>query len=692
MASKFALIIANTEYSDPGLAQLIAPGMDAKEFGRVLDSPELAAFDDVIILFNENAAKVNEIIDYFFSARKPDDLLLLYFSGHGVRDEYGSLYLAVKNTNRARLRSTGIKSDFIREAMDQSRSKRQVLILDCCNSGAFAQGTKAEIGGSIGTAKAFEGTGYGRIVLTASDSTQFAWEGDKVIGQDTSNSLFTHFLVKGLEGEADRNGDGKITIDELYDYAYEQVIQQTPKQTPGKWSYKQQGDIMLRENLKPREVRPTPLPSDLQELLAHSSSSVRRMGVQELISLLDGKHLGLVRAAQDKLLELAKNDDSLALRSTAYEILTAHGVELEKPPPVEILKEEPSKAEKIEKTPSVLLPDVSEQKNVAPDTSTVPMRRLRLVSGIIGGLLIFGLLVWGGSRLFSNPPAVTPEPTQTLEANVNLISQASATSTSQPAPSMTPASTDTPVPAAPTLGIGSSMIGKDQMILLYVPAGKFTMGSDTDSDDEKPAHLVDLAAFWIDQTEVTNGMYRQCVDEGECQEPGTKDSAKNYGYYQGLAYSNFPVMYVDWNMAQAYCGWAGRRLPTEAEWEKAARGEDRRIYPWGNEAPNANLLNFAYPGSTGDTSPVKSYEAGKSLYGAYDMAGNVWEWVSSLYKPYPYDPADGREDPSSTEERVQRGGSWLEDTTWLRSSKRDKGRISYVGNNLGFRCAMSAAP
>src|SRR5688572_12711620 len=119
MSSKFALIIANTEYTDPGLAQLSAPGKDAKDFGQVLDSREICAFEDVIVLFNESSFKVSEAIDHFLSNRKQEDLLVLYFSGHGVRDEYGSLYLAVKNTNRARLRSTAIKSDFIREAMDQ---------------------------------------------------------------------------------------------------------------------------------------------------------------------------------------------------------------------------------------------------------------------------------------------------------------------------------------------------------------------------------------------------------------------------------------------------------------------------------------------------------------------------------------------------------------------------------------------
>src|SRR5688572_27030909 len=174
MSGKFALIIGNTEYADPGLAQLTAPGRDAEDFARVLQDKEICAFDDVKVLLNQPSSFVIEAIDEFFDQKKPDDLLLLYFSGHGVRDELGALYLAVKNTNRFRLRSTGIKSDFIREAMDQSRSKRQVLIMDCCNSGAFAQGTKAEIGGSVGTASAFEGTGYGRAVLTASDSTQFA--------------------------------------------------------------------------------------------------------------------------------------------------------------------------------------------------------------------------------------------------------------------------------------------------------------------------------------------------------------------------------------------------------------------------------------------------------------------------------------------------------------------------------------
>ena len=308
MNEKYALIIGNTEYLDPGLAQLTTPSRDAEDLARVFQDREICAFDEVKILLNQSEHVVRRTIEDFFNQKKPDDLVLLYFSGHGVRDEQGSLYLAVKNTNRARLRSTAIKSDYIREAMDQSRSKRQVLILDCCHSGAFAQGTKAATGASIGIASEFE-AGYGRIVLTASDSTQFAWEGDKVIGE-TDNSLFTHFLVQGLEGEADRDGDGIITIDELYDYAYDQVKISTPNQTPSKFSSKQQGEIILRQMNRIEHVKPMPLPEQLIREIESPYPELRLTAVQQLANLLKGKNLGLARSAREQLERLAKEDDS----------------------------------------------------------------------------------------------------------------------------------------------------------------------------------------------------------------------------------------------------------------------------------------------------------------------------------------------------------------------------------------------
>jgi len=315
---KFALIIGNTEYTDPRLAHLTAPGKDVEDFARVLKDKEIGAFDDVNTLVNETSTVVIETIDGFFDQKKPDDLLVLYFSGHGIRDEIGSLYLAFKNTIRSRLRSTAIKSDYIRDAMDQSRSKRQVLILDCCNSGAFPQGTKAELGGAMGMTKAFQG--YGRFVLTASDATQFAWEGDKVIGE-TDNSLFTYFLVKGLEGEADNDGDGRITVDELYDYAYLEISRLTPKQTPTKSASKQEGEIVLRQSTRIEDIKPVPLPTPLLDSIENPFADIRIGAVQQLGRLLNGKNLGMARSARFALEKLAKEDDSHRVSQLAIDIL-----------------------------------------------------------------------------------------------------------------------------------------------------------------------------------------------------------------------------------------------------------------------------------------------------------------------------------------------------------------------------------
>ena len=557
--------------------------------------------------------------------------------------------------------------------MNNSRSQRQLLILDCCNSGAFAHGSKsaAGLGKSMGIATAFEGSGFGRVVLTATDATQYAWEGDKVIG-DTQKSVFTHFLIEGLKGDADRNSDGRIDVDELYDYAYEQVVRRTPKQTPGKWSYKQQGDIILRENFKPRDVKPAPLPSELIELLSHPNSSVRKVGIKDLISLLDGKHLGLTRGAEEKLREIAANDDSLSMRRVASEALIAHGLSLEQPVLVYssmegAKKKEPSliPREKLKQEKPVVKPtrvvttlEKSEEKR---PTLQVNIRVLGIAGIIIVGLIF---IILGGNYLIRNLSALS-----------------------------TPAST---APSLPTLGIGSTMISeKDDMKLVFVPKGEFTMGIDSGDFDEEPEHKVYLNAFWIDKTEVTVRMYDLCVAEGVCKGPANTRSYTHSSYNGNFEYGNYPVIYVYWNMAKIYCGWAGRRLPTEAEWEKAARGDDKRNFPWGNDFPNIDLLN--YKRAVGDTTEVGKYPNGASPYGALDMAGNVWEWVADWYSniyyaSYASSPTPNPTGPDSGQYRVLRGGSWDSVSTILRTWNRDNKALGDTSYDVGFRCAMNATP
>jgi formylglycine-generating enzyme required for sulfatase activity len=250
----------------------------------------------------------------------------------------------------------------------------------------------------------------------------------------------------------------------------------------------------------------------------------------------------------------------------------------------------------------------------------------------------------------------------------------------------------TPIPTS-IINISSTMISEDGATLVYVPEGEFTMGSDMNLD-EQPIHKVKLDAFWIDQFEVTNEQYAACVSSGGCTPPSNTSSNTRSSYYGNFEFDKFPVIYVSWNDAVAYCEWAGRRLPTEAEWEKAARGTDQRTYPWGNDSPNNDLLNFN--NSIGDTTKVGNYPNGASPYGALDMAGNVWEWVNDWYQNDYYaslgDSVSNPQGPLNGDSKVLRGSSWSYSYNFIHSAIR-QGYNPSVTNarhlNIGFRCARS---
>ena len=219
-----------------------------------------------------------------------------------------------------------------------------------------------------------------------------------------------------------------------------------------------------------------------------------------------------------------------------------------------------------------------------------------------------------------NIPVAMPSVTDTPAATATSIRPVVPTATF-PVPPVTPTAAQYDTRLSPS----------DGMPLVFVPAGTLHMGGlDVYADnDELPYHDVTLKAFWMDQTEVTNGMYGLCVQAGTCRPPQKPSSAKRPSYFGDSAFQDYPVIQVTWGDAQAYCAWAGRRLPTEAEWERAACGDDMRTYPWGDEPPSTRYANFN--SLVRDTTRVGSYPAGASPYGALDMAGNVWEWVSDFY-------------------------------------------------------------
>ncbi len=235
-----------------------------------------------------------------------------------------------------------------------------------------------------------------------------------------------------------------------------------------------------------------------------------------------------------------------------------------------------------------------------------------------------------------------------------------------------------------------------EMEMVRIPAGDFLMGSDkendkdptvkTINDNETPQHLVPLGEYWLGKTEVMVEQFALFVKNiGYPAHPNTARAGKE----------KHPVTYVSWNDAVAFCKWLTGvsklkvRLPSEAEWEKGARGDNKLIYPWGNQPISSIRANYLDT-QLGDTTPVGTYStAGDSLYGLQDMSGNVWEWTSSLYKPYPYDAGDGRENDSSGNDRVVRGGAFYDSGDSARCAYRRKDRPGDRYFNIGFRCLLS---
>jgi formylglycine-generating enzyme required for sulfatase activity len=317
--------------------------------------------------------------------------------------------------------------------------------------------------------------------------------------------------------------------------------------------------------------------------------------------------------------------------------------------------------------------------------------------------------MWLMPKLFpTNPAAVVNEAIPTTLTPVivptTTVAKTSDNSTlSSPTPvlgtlgnSAPPSPTLAPAPPPATSIVQDDFVDSRGVPMRLVPAGIFIMGSDNAAGpaDQKPLHMVNLDTYYIDKYEVTNANYKACVDAGICRLPAQFDSQTHASYFGNSQFDNYPVIYVDWNMSKAYCEWRGTRLPTEAEWEKAARGTDGRTYPWGNTENNCEKAN--HMGCVGDTSRVGSYEAGKSPYGVYDMVGNIWEWMADFYDASYYgllpqnvlDPLG----PNNGETHAMRGTSWHPYDYEVKVTRRGNRFPTELSNIFGFRCASDVVP
>jgi formylglycine-generating enzyme required for sulfatase activity len=278
-------------------------------------------------------------------------------------------------------------------------------------------------------------------------------------------------------------------------------------------------------------------------------------------------------------------------------------------------------------------------------------------------------------------------------------------------PPATPTATSPPPTFTPTVSLEGLYVDfqvneKDGMPMVFVPEGEFIMGSNPTDDPyfwgaEGPAHDVYVDAFWIYQTEVTNAMFQACVAEQACPKPLRNESRRITDYYTAEKYADYPVIQVNWTHASAYCVWAGGRLPTEAEWEKAARGTDGRLFPWGNANLTPQLASFcgsncpdpareSFDDGYVEAAPVGTFPAGASPYGALDMAGNVWEWTFDFFSPLYYDssPYLNPRGPVSGTRRAIRGGGWNNPSDGIRTVSRTSLPPQDGLDTVGFRCVV----
>jgi formylglycine-generating enzyme required for sulfatase activity len=458
-----------------------------------------------------------------------------------------------------------------------------------------------------------------------------------------------------------------------------------------------------------RQFRPN-LPSDLIAILNTALSKNpddRFQTAAAMATALRGANLRAAPSAASLAMEQTYIEPVLPgiAAISAVDALTDKPTNSQKPAPVQ----EPAWSQPP--------PPISPPPATAP-TGSGKSSRMPIIIGAVALLVI--LLVLGivvGPRLLGGGSDEIAETTESNAEGSGAMLADQATATSDPTATPSPIPTETPEPTAtftpeptptPLHRPGDvelfALPTGDEVPMVYVPEGSFTMGTtldaamvvcETERDDcqrswfinETPPHELFLDAFWIDQTEVTNSQYVACVDAEVCAKPKTEASYTRASYFRGDEFADFPVIYIDWESANTFCEWRDARLPTEAEWEKAARGDDERTFPWGNEIDGA-LAN--YNKSRADTTMVGSYPDGASPYGALDMVGNVWEWVADWYYGdyYTESPSSNPTGPDSGELKVMRGGCWAffginNARTVVRRSHDPTSTYNYVG----FRCA-----
>ena len=674
MARKIALLIGVGEYGE-GLDRLQCPENGVAALQSILENREIGEFDEVIALLNPSVSDMRKQIVEVFAGRSKEDLVLLYFTGHGVKDLYGNFYLTTTESyllEDGQINAgTAVEGEFVESVLSRCNAERKVVILDCCFAAAFIKGTVSmddssiDIKGQLGTRELGE---KGCCVLTASTSTRYALE-----QEGETLSVYTRYLTEGLRtGGAALDGKSFISAKHLHDYVKAQVKVAAPAMNPAKFSGIAGDEIVIAKAYVDNEQR-------------------YRKQVQAVVKRFRGR----LRPSAKGSLKLSQNDlgiaDELAAAILAevlkpYEEKAKH-VAFYK----QILQEEkdygyPLDAEAIEE-----LQRIKRRLNLRDEdvrTAETAVLGAPLASSVIAA--------HEPPRATQTLPATTPlqYPTFSFETvRVNEVGKVIETISGEA--------------ECYTEDLGDGVT----LEMLRIPGGKFMMGAaqgeEGANDDEYPQHEVTVPEFWMGKYVVTQAQWHAVAKLKKVERDLQPDPAHFKGEQQ-------PVETVSWEEAVEFCKRLSQRskwtyaLPSEAQWEYACRARSITPFHFGPTI-TTDLANYqgtdwsyqrkTYPGNygrgprgkyRGKTVAVGSFSP--NIFGLYDMHGNVWEWcLDSWHDSYKRSPSDGSAWQGSSEERkVLRGGSWVSIPWYCRVAYRYWDPRDYRDVYIGFRVCFIA--
>ncbi len=693
--TKVALLIGVSDYDEPSLTPLPSAEKDIQALQAVLQHPDKGGFAeaDITVLTNPTRQQMEEAIYHLFANRQKDDLVLFYFSGHGVKDESGKLYLASRHTRKDQnrlVKPTAVAASVLHENMAESRSKRQVLVFDCCFSGAIAHGLTVKDDGKVNLQA--ELGGKGRAILTSSTSTQYSFE-----QQDAALSVYTRYLVEGLEtGAADRDGDGKISVDELHEYVQGKVQEAAPAMTPEFYPVQEGHRIWLA-----RAPQDDPVLKYRQEVQRRANqgqftiparrllNSLRRqLGVSDpAAEAIEAEVLRPYREYQRKLQEYEET-----LRETIkteYPLSDVSRQDLQDYQAHLGLREEdvaPILARVLgerEAVAQVNQPPVAAPVQPQPQTVAQPQQQLTWTQQHQHQ---FVLITPQHDQPQQQPTGTLP--LTRFQFEVVRVNDRGQEVNRQPGQAE----------------LFVEVFAGFRLEMVAIPSGEFLMGSPdgTGDSDEHPQHRVKIAPFFMGKYPVTQAQWQAVAALPQVE----RELNPNPANFKG---ENRPVECVSWYEAVEFCQRLSRqtgkdyRLPSEAEWEYACRAGTTTPFYFG-ETITPDLANYdgnyTYGnGSQGkylkQTTDVGSYLP--NAFGLYDLHGNVWEWCADRWHDnYQGAPTDGSAwiTGGNSDRRMLRGGSWYGNPWYCRSAFRFRDDPDFRDDLIGFRlvCFCSRTP